>query len=384
MASQFDAPEIVDLRILLIELPLEKPRLGAFGTRYSRNNLIVEIVTDAGIGGIGEVWSAYPAWGCGERIDILRHAVRPQLVGERLDDPARLFAKLRGGLQLLANQWGAPGPVHQSIAGTDIALWDAYARHLELPLKDAVKGAAAPDRVPVYGSSISGDAPVEVIAAARENGHRRFKLRLTFGEEVDRRALKAARREAGDAPLMADANQTWSPETLQALSGDVMAAGLRWIEEPFPVNDRAAYDGWPYVDDLPLAMGENAYGLDGIAALMTDWNPDIVQPDITKTAGITEGRVIARNVVGAGRRLCLHMAGGPIGQFASGHLAAATDGADWVEMDCNPNPLFDTVCDHSPTVEDGDMVLPPGPGLGVTLSDQARRLAKDVSDQGRD
>lgn len=384
MTSQVSAAEIVDLRVLSIELPLDQPRRGAFGTRYSRNNLIVEIVTDTGVRGIGEVWSAYPAWGCGERINILRHAVRPQLIGERLDDPTRLFAKLRGALQLLANQWGAPGPVDQSIAGTDIALWDAYARLLELPLKDAVKGATAPSRVPVYGSSISGEAPVEIIAAARENGHRRFKLRLTFGEELDRAALKAARREAADAPLMADANQTWAPATLRALSGDIQEARLQWIEEPFPVDDEKAYGGWPYLDDLPLALGENAYGLDGIAAIMSVCNPDVVQPDITKTAGISEGRVIARNVVEAGKRLCLHMAGGPIGQFASAHLAAATEGADWVEMDCNPNPLFETVCDQSPTVEDGDIVLPPGPGLGVTLSDDARQLAVDVSAQDPD
>lgn len=206
MTSQINAQEIVDFKIYLIKLPMQKPRRGAFGTRSHRNNLIVEIITEGGVSGIGEVWSAYPVWGCSERINILRHAVRPLLIGERLDDPARLFAKLRNGLRLLANQWGAPGPVDQAIAGSDIALWDAYARLLEKPLKDAVKGSAAPDRVPVYGSSISGESPAEVIDIARANGHRRFKLRLTFGEETDRAALKEARHEAGDAPLMADAN----------------------------------------------------------------------------------------------------------------------------------------------------------------------------------
>lgn len=380
MAPPTAAPEIADLRVLLIELPLAKPRRGAFGTRYSRSNLVVEIITDGGISGIGEVWSAYPAWGCGERIEILRQIIRPLLVGEVLDDPHRLYAKLRGGLRLLANQWGAPGPVHQSIAGTDIALWDAHARHQGLPLKDAIKGGPAPDRVAVYGSSISGDAPVDVIAAARDNGHVRFKLRLTFGEETDGTALTLARRAVGDAPLMADANQTWSSETLKTLSTAIAEARLGWMEEPFPVDDWQAYGGWPYLDGLPLAMGENAYGRDGMAALMSHCALDIVQPDITKTAGISEGQVIGRDIIEAGKRLCFHMAGGPIGQFASAHLAAAIDGADWVEMDCNPNPLFNAVCDQAPVVDNGDLILPPGPGLGVTLSEDARRRAVDVTE----
>jgi L-alanine-DL-glutamate epimerase-like enolase superfamily enzyme len=63
------------------------------------------------------------------------------------------------------------------------------------------------------------------------------------------------------------------------------------------------------------------------------------------------------------------MFGGPIGLYASAHLAAATDGADWVEMDANPNPLFEAVVTAPPRVEDGCLMLPGGSGLGVELNE---------------
>ena len=139
------------------------------------------------------------------------------------------------------------------------------------------------------------------------------------------------------------------------------------------MDDDGAYRGWarsgsPFAT-IPLALGENCYGLDGIAAAMAAYAPAVVQPDISKTGGVTEGRGIARAVVASGRRLCFHMFGGPVGLFASAHLAAATDGADWVEMDANPNPLFETVVTAPPRVEDGCLVLGDGPGLGVELND---------------
>jgi L-alanine-DL-glutamate epimerase-like enolase superfamily enzyme len=48
---------------------------------------------------------------------------RPALLGETLDDPARLHGKLARAMRGLANQMGAIGPFQQALAGADIALW---------------------------------------------------------------------------------------------------------------------------------------------------------------------------------------------------------------------------------------------------------------------
>ena len=50
---------------------------------------------------------------------------------------------------------------------------------------------------------------------------------------------------------------------------------------------------------------------------------------------------------------------------------AAVDGADWLEMDANPNPSFEHTLTIRPQVRDGALILPQGPGLGIDLNEEA-------------
>jgi L-alanine-DL-glutamate epimerase-like enolase superfamily enzyme len=168
---------------------------------------------------------------------------------------------------------------------------------------------------------------------------------------------------------MADANQTMTRASFESLLPAMRDAGLGWLEEPFPVDDIGAYRAWPRDGGVALAFGENAQGLaalDEVIALA-----DVVQPDITKTGGLSEGFEIGRRAIAAGRRLCFHMFGGAVGLYASAHLAAALDGAHWLEMDANPNPLLDLTVAETPVVEKGALLLPTGDGLGITLAPEA-------------
>jgi L-alanine-DL-glutamate epimerase-like enolase superfamily enzyme len=239
-----------------------------------------------------------------------------------------------------------------------------------VPLARLLHPAGAPRmRLPVYASGIRADAAA-TIEAARRRGHLRFKLQTAFSIEENRRLLSEGRAAAGDAPLMTDANQTFTRGSLAALRDDLVAARLLWVEEPFPVDDLQAYRDWPRELGLPLAFGENARGVDGLDEVIA-LGADVVQPDITKTAGITAGLEIGRRVVAAGRKLCLHMYGGGLGVLASAHLTAAIDGAHWLETDANENPLYDEVFSPAIRIAGGELELPPGPGLGVALRDDA-------------
>ena len=361
---------IESVRCLLLRLPLAQPIHGPFGRLTARPNLVAIVETSAGVRGLGEIWANFPPWGPGERAAIVEEAIRPILVGETLDDPARFYPLLQARLRLLSNQWGAPGPVHQAIAGVDIALWDAFARAAGKPLASLLRAdGRMPARLPVYASGIRTDAAA-TIAAARQRGHTRFKLQTAFSAEVNRRLLREGREAAGTAPLMTDANQTFTRESFAALREDLVAARVLWVEEPFPVDDVAAYRDWPRESGLALAFGENARGLAGLDEVIA-LGAEVVQPDITKTAGITEGLTIGRRAIAAGRRLCLHMYGGGLGVIASAHLTAALDGAHWLESDSNENPLYSEVFTPPIRIVDGDLIMPTGPGLGVELRDDA-------------
>ncbi|MBM3549128.1 MAG: mandelate racemase/muconate lactonizing enzyme family protein [Alphaproteobacteria bacterium] len=357
---------IVSVRTILVRQALARPMAGPFGQLAARHNLIVVIETDRGSRGLGEVWANFPPWGCGERKDIVEQCLIPLLIGQTLDDPRRLYNLMMERTRLLALQWGAPGPVHQAVAGVDIALWDAHARDLSVPLRHLLAGRPVPDRVPAYASGIGPDDTVERIEANRAAGHTRFKIRIPFGIEVARRMLREARTACGEAPLMADANQALTESEAETLLPDLAAARLQWLEEPFPVDEVGAYARLAARCPAPLAWGENARGVDGLQACI-DSAAGVIQPDITKTLGISEGMVVGQRVLAAGKRLCFHMYGGPLGLIASAQLSAAL-GADWLETDGNPNPLYERVVSAPPRIEDGCLVLEDAPGLGVTLA----------------
>ena len=368
-------PVIKDVRLALIEAPLREPIVAPFGTLTVRRNLLVLVELAGGGIGIGEVWANFPPWGCQERIEILRNVVRPLLRGETLDDPRRLYQILRARMRSLANQLGAAGPFHQAAAGADIALWDARARWMDMPLADLLRGACGAARAPVYATNLPSRRP-EMVEAMAAKGHTRFKFRMPAVEADLLRALTEFRAAAGDRALMTDAAQGYDPESLAKSLPALDQVGLRWLEEPFPVDDVAAYLRWKKQGSrTPIAMGENSYGLDGFDRLLSEIAPDIIQPDITKTGGISQGAEICRRMQASGRTVCLHMYGGPVGLYASAHLAASLEEAPWVEMDSKPNPLFERILKAEPKIAAGELALPPGPGIGDVFDENALRAA---------
>src|SRR6185436_2781538 len=230
--------------------------------------------------------------------------------------------------------------------------------------RNFIAGQPRADRVEVYASQVGPDKPGPTIERAKIEGHTRFKMSLLLGPERDRIALREAREAAGDRPLMVDPAETYDSASVRAIWDDVVAARLDWLEEPFPVYDDKSYRAYPTLPNAPpLALGESNYGLESYKRLLDDYSPRVVQPDLTKTAGISEGREIAKLVMGQGRRLCLHILAGPVGLIASANFMAAIDGADILEMDVSPMPFYGAVLGAEPQVRDGWLELSRRPGL---------------------
>ncbi|WP_276202843.1 enolase C-terminal domain-like protein [Geminicoccus roseus] len=185
---------------------------------------------------------------------------------------------------------------------------------------------------------------------------------------------------AGKRALMTDASQGYDVGRLTELLPVLQAAELTWLEEPFAVDDTAAYHAWRDCSGRPpLAMGENSIGLSGFRTLMAEISPEVVQPDITKTGGISGGRTICAEVAGPGRMVCLHMYGGPVGLYASAHLAAAIGTVAWVEMDSKRNPLFEQLLPSPPQVVEGRLHLGEAAGLGFDVPERVL-LESDVTE----
>ncbi|MEK9723938.1 MAG: mandelate racemase/muconate lactonizing enzyme family protein [Rhodospirillaceae bacterium] len=346
------------------EAPAAVPVVTSFGRMDTRPSVLLRVADTDGGAGWGELWGNFPTVTAAYRARLAGWALPSQILGKTVTDPAAFTAGVLDNLKTLEVQCDEPGPIAGVVAALDQAIWDLAARRAGLPLRKLLR-ADAPDRVPAYASGISPKGAAEKVAEARAQGYRRFKLKIGFGAETDHANLEAIRRDMADGEtLFTDANQRWTPEEAVAAIGDLAAYDLGWLEEPIRADLPA--EVWQAVKaamPMPLAAGENLRGARAFTDAL-EW-VDYMQPDAGKLGGVSGCLAIARQALAAGRTYCPHWLAGGIGLLHSANLLAATGGAGVLEVDCNENPLRAAPIGGRLTLDDGDAVLPDGPGIGV-------------------
>ncbi|MEP7056837.1 MAG: mandelate racemase/muconate lactonizing enzyme family protein [Caldimonas sp.] len=361
------AVRIARLDAHVLRCPIETPVRTSFGTMRDRPAVFVRVEDDDGAVGWGETWCNFPACGAEHRARLLASVIAPLVVGREFASPAAAFDAMTRATAVLALQSGEPGPLAQSIAGVDLALWDLCARKRGEPLWRLLGGGS--DRIEVYASGINPDRPEAVVGARRAAGYRAFKLKVGFDAARDLANVAALRALLGaDAVLMVDANQGWSlDEALQRLRA-FAPFGLGWIEEPLRADRPGAeWATLAAATSIPLAAGENLLGLDAFEEAIDARRYAVVQPDVAKWGGISGCWAVIERVRAAGLRYCPHYLGAGIGLAASGQLLAAVGGDGMLEVDANPNPLRSALCPALESVRDGRVALGAAPGLGIEV-----------------
>lgn len=378
MAAALPSLSIRRLTPILLRAPSTIPVVAAFGVMTHRTSLLVRIEDEDGAVGWGEVYANFPV-GAGEhRARLLAQLFASLVVQAGPCTPPELYARLEQATRILGLQSGEVGPLAQCVAGIDIAAWDLAARRQALPLWQALQrwtgamaagpAAAGPLRLPVYASGINPETPERLARAAREAGHRAFKLKLGFGRDRDLANVAAVRRELGQGvPLMLDANQAWSLGESLAMAGALAEFGPDWLEEPMPADASAeAWRGLADASAIPLAGGENLRSRPAFEDAIGERLFQVLQPDPIKWGGFSGTLPVVANALAAGLRFCPHYLGGGIGLVACAHLLAAvapTEGL--LEYDTNLNPLREGLIAGFPPVVEGGLALPEGPGLAV-------------------
>jgi L-alanine-DL-glutamate epimerase-like enolase superfamily enzyme len=344
--------------------PLTTPVVTSFGEMRDRPTLFVRVEDDDGQSGWGEAWCNFPSVGAEHRTRLINEMLAPMLVGRAWAHPSSAFEYLSAATSVMALQSGEAGPFAQSIAATDIALWDLFAKREKTPLWRMLAGTSP--RMRVYASGINPAGCVEQAEAAMRRGHRAFKLKIGFDTEGDRVNLRAMRRLVGEAFLAVDVNQGWAIEQALQLAPALEEFNLVWLEEPLRAD--RPWSEWRSLQKrltIPLAGGENIAGRENFAAALSEGVLTVVQPDAAKWGGVTGCLDVARDVLASKRHYCPHFLGGGIGLLASAHLLAGSGGGGLLEVDSNDNPLREDFCGAVAEIKDGEIVLPEAPGLGV-------------------
>ncbi|MCW2804851.1 MAG: mandelate racemase/muconate lactonizing protein [Propionibacteriaceae bacterium] len=292
------------------------------------------------------------------------------LLGQDPNDIGRIYVKLLwAGASV-----GRSGVATQAIAALDIALYDLKAKRANLPLAKLL--GAYRDSVQTYNTSGGFlHAPIEEVkeraSQSLAEGIGGIKIKVGHPDSrVDLARVAAVRQHIGDdVPLMVDANQQWDRPTAMRIGRILERFNLIWIEEPLDAYDAEGHAQLANALDTSIATGEMLSSVAEHLSLIDHRSVDIIQPDAPRIGGITPFLRLSHLADQAGLQLAPHFA-----MEIHLHLAAAYPREPWVEHFEWLDPLFN----ERQQTRGGRMYLPNRPGLGVTISDQARAWTTDT------
>lgn len=372
MTYQPDAIRTVQLSTLTLPLATAISDAKVFTGRQKPMTevvfLLAEITTEQGFEGLGFSYSKRAG---GPAQYAHAKEVAQTAVGEDPNDIARLYTKLLwAGASV-----GRSGVATQALAAVDIALYDLKAKRAGLPLAKLL--GAHRDSVRTYNTSGGFlNASIEEVkerasrSIAEGIGGIKIKVGLPDGA-TDLARVAAVREHIGpDVPLMVDANQQWDRTTALRMGRRLEQFDLDWIEEPLDAYDAEGHAALAAALDTPIATGEMLASVAEHERLIATRACDIIQPDAPRVGGITQFLRLLTLADQAGLDLAPHFA-----MEIHLHLAATYPREPWVEHFDWLDPLFNERLE----TKDGRMLVPNRPGLGVTLSDQARAWTTDTA-----
>ena len=352
--------KITRISVFQVDLPLHEGSYKWSGGKSVEvfDSTVVRIETDAGVQGHGEVCPLgpfyLPSYARGVRAGL--EELAPQLIGEDPTQIERLNRTMDRALK------GHPY-VKSAI---DIAAWDILGQAAGMPVCELLGGRYGDDFV-LY-RAISQDTPEAMaasVAGYREEGYRRFQLKVGGDPDTDIERVRAAAAmlEGGDK-LIADANTGWLRHEAMRVAAAVRDVDV-YIEQPC-----ASYDECLSVrrhTDRPFVLDESIDGIDSLLRGHADLAMDVVNIKIGKFGGLSRAR--------QARDLCLTLGiamtiedtwGGDIVTAAIAHLAHSTPPEYlFTATDFNSYVTVSIAADAPQRVR-GRMAAPAAPGLGVT------------------
>ena len=355
-------------------LTIADVRTTVVGTPW-RELVFVELVTEEGLVGVGEVRMVNRT----ETLVACVHELAPRhVIGSDPFDVEALAWKIQ------RSDYSRPGEVTQSaLAAFDIACWDLKGQALGVPVWKLLGGRVR-DRVLAYANGWyqSYRDPVEIARLARtvvDRGYRALKLdpfgaasaELSSVEQHRAMSIVAAVREAvgPDVQIFVEMHGRFTPATAVRVANALEPYAPDWIEEPVPPENPEAMKRVRLGTRLTIATGERAHQMEDIRPFIEQGLVDIVQVDLTHFGGFLQMKRLAGWADAYYLQMAPHNVCGPVGTMANLHFAIATPNYKILEhFNDFADAWVHTLVDNSPVVEaDGCFALPQRPGLGVTL-----------------
>ncbi len=360
-------------------------------SRGGRYFIFVTLTTDSGIKGVGEIYVA---------------TFSPHLVAELAVDVADRFLVGHDPFRIETfwrRAYGSgyslrPDPTLVGVmSGLEMACWDIVGKETGRPVYDLLGGQVherlrtytylyPPDPIdanadhPVYTDP---DAAAEMAAFEVARGFTGVKFdpagkysvfdgRQPSLESIERTAAfcRSIREAVGTrADLLVGTHGQFTPAGAIRMARALEPYDPLWFEEPVSPDDPTQMGVVARQTTIPIASGERLTTKYEFAALLRAGGASILQLNLGRCGGVLEGKKIAALAEVHGAQIAPHLYCGPV--VGAANIALAT---------CTPNFLIlESIQDwggfHAEVVsppirwENGYVIPPTGPGLGVELNE---------------
>ncbi len=363
---------IHEIKAIPISFPIAKKNRVQLGIGNSIKNdaVIIKVTTKNGITGWGE---AHHGRCPGAIAHLVNTTIKLLIEDKNANDIVDIWQRIYHN-QLASHGMGTAACL--ALSGLDLALWDIRGKAIGLPLYKLLGGNKK--EVPSYagGIALGYQEPDQLVQEAKpliDSGFKALKLRLGQNLKADASRLETIRDTFGDdITLMSDANTAYTLEDVRNIMPLLERLNISWLEEPFPAHDYRSYREAKHMGHVPLAAGENHYTRFEFNRLIEEKVVSHLQPDLSKSGGLTEVMRIANLASSWKIPIHPHTSKTALNMAASIHLLSSIDNSGFFEADVSKNNLFrDYLTKEKPyQISDEGMVTAlDKPGIGLEVDE---------------
>ena len=341
--------------------------------------LFVQIETDAGITGLGESG----AWGYLEPSAAVVDKFRAYLVGE---DPLRIEHHWQY-LYRWSHFRGAA--IMGALSAIDVALWDIAGKHFGVPVYQLLGGKTR-DKARVY-YHVFGRTREQLVRGCIEAKAKGFTAvgHLTpfldephdvpfFKTHADKMrdaidAVAAYREAVGDeVDLCIEIHRRLTPAEAVVLARGIEPYHPFFYEDPILPD---SFDAMALVAQniqIPIATGERLHTIYEFEALLSRGAVQYVRPDVCLAGGLSHSKKIAALAEAHHVQVVPHNPLSPVSTAACLQLAACIPNFALQEYPLGElEPPKSEIVKTSLRIEDGFLLIPDAPGIGIELVENA-------------
>lgn len=357
-------PTIDAIETRTFRIPTDAPEADGTAT-WDATTVVVVLLRAGETTGLGYTYSSAAA------ASVIEHDLAPAVIGRAVSDLPGIVADLE---HVLRNP-GRPGIGSCALSAADVALWDAKARALGLPLVDLL--GRVRDSAPVYGSggftTYDDERTRSQLSAWVDQGCRAVKIKIgeSWGSRVDRdlHRIALARGTIGpDVELFVDANGGYSVGQARRVEQAMREWDVRWFEEPVSSDDPGGLAAVRVGAHTDVAAGEYVYRAADAVALLG--SVDCLQLDVTRCGGYSGWIQLSSLAAAHGLQVSAHCAP----QLAA-HAGCATRHFRHLEYFHDHERIEPALFDGALPLADGRLTPDRSrAGLGLTLREDAPAL----------